>query len=165
MTTTFIGLPVEGEKAWTQRRIEQGPPEEFEAALRALFDHEIIEAVRWVQYTPYFNDGEPCIFNVQEYGGGIKFTDTDDYVSTEDGQDEWLAHVGGEKFNYNGPGYPAVQYVTIEGAHPVAGEAAKAFYKTLLSGRHDHLLQDVFGDHAEITATREKIVIGEYQHD
>jgi len=29
-----------------------------------FLDREKVEAVRWTQYTPYFNDGDPCVFHV-----------------------------------------------------------------------------------------------------
>src|SRR5688572_125580 len=31
-----------------------------------LAAHPKIEAVKWTQYTPYFNDGDPCVFSVNE---------------------------------------------------------------------------------------------------
>jgi len=38
-----------------------------ESAIGILFDEfEEIVAVRWRQYTPYFNDGDPCVFRVNE---------------------------------------------------------------------------------------------------
>ncbi len=37
------------------------------AVLQPIFDaNPTLEAVRWTQYTPYFNDGEPCVFGVNE---------------------------------------------------------------------------------------------------
>lgn len=40
-------------------------PELAEQA-RAVFADERIRAIRWTQYTPYFNDGDPCIFRVNQ---------------------------------------------------------------------------------------------------
>ncbi len=42
-----------------------------------------VQAVKWVQYTPFFNDGEPCIFRMGEFE--VLLTDAgsdDEYVST-----------------------------------------------------------------------------------
>lgn len=34
-------------------------------ALKAFLEkHPVIDSVKWQQYTPYFNDGEPCTFGV-----------------------------------------------------------------------------------------------------
>jgi hypothetical protein len=42
-----------------------------EAAIKELLNdfltkHPEAEGIEWEQYTPYFNDGEPCVFNVYE---------------------------------------------------------------------------------------------------
>lgn len=37
---------------------------EFPAILKPLFDkYPAVEKIRWVQYTPYFNDGDECTFS------------------------------------------------------------------------------------------------------
>ena len=46
--------------------------EEGENAIKELFKelfekHPQLESVSWRQYTPYFNDGDPCYFRVGEF--------------------------------------------------------------------------------------------------
>lgn len=41
------------------------------AAMKTAFidffnEHPDIHALSWRQYTPYFNDGDPCVFGVRE---------------------------------------------------------------------------------------------------
>jgi len=39
----------------------------FKEALKEFFDaYPDVAAVKWTQYAPYFNDGEPCTFGVNE---------------------------------------------------------------------------------------------------
>jgi hypothetical protein len=54
-----------------------------EAAQTVFEAHPEIQRIQWTQYTPYFNDGEPCVFNVHDvefYGAGetSKLVDEDD---------------------------------------------------------------------------------------
>ena len=36
----------------------------FLMAIKNIFKNKNIEAISWTQYTPYFNDGEECVFQV-----------------------------------------------------------------------------------------------------
>lgn len=39
----------------------------FAASIKEFFEnHPTVEAIRWDQYAPYFNDGDPCVFSVNE---------------------------------------------------------------------------------------------------
>ena len=70
--TTFAGRPVEGEISYYGNDPkDQLPIEEFIAALNAGLAVAEIEAVRWRAYTPYFNDGDPCVFGIR--GAEAKF--------------------------------------------------------------------------------------------
>src|SRR5689334_1109830 len=45
---------------------------EGQAALKAEFagffeKNPKVEAIRWTQYTPHFNDGDPCTFSLHEF--------------------------------------------------------------------------------------------------
>jgi hypothetical protein len=55
---------VEAQQAILKLAQEQGKPIVF-AALQPLFDLGI-KQVYWTQFTPYFNDGEPCEFAVHD---------------------------------------------------------------------------------------------------
>jgi hypothetical protein len=50
--------------------------------LKSFFEaNPNIEAVRWTQYTPHFNDGDACVFGVHEPSAQLK--------GSEDFQDEY----------------------------------------------------------------------------
>jgi hypothetical protein len=109
----------------------------FANELKTLFDsHPELVAVRWNQYTPYFNDGNTCEFGV----GGLAYKTTstpEDAGDLEDGFDyAW--------------GNESPLLVSL-------GEFRKGFI--------DEVLLAAFGDHVEITATRDGIEVEEYSHD
>ena len=63
----FMGIPVEGDRAnrKSYRSYTPRPIEELYPYFQAAFDKGI-KAVTWHQYTPHFNDGEPCEFSVYD---------------------------------------------------------------------------------------------------
>jgi hypothetical protein len=129
-----------------------------QAMLKALFT-EFLSAtpglkVVWRQYTPYFNDGDACVFRVGEPY----------YIppgADEDGADEdelslWSI---GRELNYDKK--PNPHY------NPTLAKLAKAFEGKLRDV--EDILEDAFGDHARVTAA---LVDGsvvfdveEYDHD
>lgn len=111
-----------------------------EAAVKSLIAeffaaNPTIEAVKWTQYTPYFNDGDPCVFHVGETYARVDGVEGDD----DDGfTDSW----------------------SLEGAPK---EAIRVLGETL--GSLEDVLEVVFGDHAEVIATRDELRVEEYDHD
>ena len=89
----------------------------------------------WTQYTPYFNDGDACVFSY--YGMSVcndsETADDDLY----DWEDMWTA----------GKKYPEL-----------------AEFEKVLSASTDILLA-MFGDHVMITVTPQGIDVDEYEHD
>jgi lysophospholipase L1-like esterase len=91
-----------------------------------------IDAVKWSQYTPYFMDGDPCVFGVNEIVLVSKelFTDEDaDSYHGENSVPEWDADA---EFR---PLFDAANEIR----NPLPNE----------------LLQDIFGDHVEVTIYRD----------
>jgi len=63
-SSQFLGMKVEGSYGgWT--RAIQKPIEDLYPYFKLAFDKGVT-AVMWEQYTPGFNDGEPCEFSVME---------------------------------------------------------------------------------------------------
>lgn len=88
-----------------------------------------VYGVKWNQYTPYFNDGEPCVFRV---GTIATYLNKEDFENVD--KDIWEFEVYGEE------------------------------PETSLNEVEDILLA-VFGDHAQVSVTREKIEVEVYDHD
>lgn len=162
---TILGLPIYGEVQHDGSNTKQEPWTKFEDALRGALAIPGFVGVRWVQYTPYFNDGEPCYFRVSMHG--FKFLDTDEEAGDwEDGYDDMI------------PGAPNGRW----GNHPSTGkygwipdvvgdrgtqryQAAEAFRSAVEDGHHKVKLQDVFGDHSTVTVTQTKIEVEFYDHE
>lgn len=170
--TSFMGIPVEGEKTRgvTPRRAQR-PVEELEPLLMAVLHDPLITEVGWYQYTPYFNDGEPCEFSVHT----IWFRTTQDpqkAASDEDEEDEeeelWqleldyhpvLAHRewSHEHRSYvNRPLSPEVRETSLR---------CQALHDALDGGEFEDVILETFGDHAMVTAKPTGFTIDFYQHD
>ena len=108
----------------------------FQDNAKGLFaTHSILERFAWTQYTPYFNDGDPCEFSAHV-----------DYPEVND--DEEFFYYSDSKKKPTDP-------------FTVAGLAVVEFLKAF-SGDD---LEEMFGDHCKVTVTREGVEVEEYDHD
>jgi hypothetical protein len=114
-----------------------------------------IHAIIWNQYAPYFNDGDPCYFSVNS----PMFTN----ASTE----EQLSEIYGEE--YNGPDDDIFTIYSWNGsAAEVDGinvESLKSFESFITAHEMTDVLEEMFGEHVTVTATREGFTAEEYDHD
>lgn len=54
-------------------------------AFKEVFDkHPSIESIYWTQYTPYFNDGDPCYFRMGEYEVEYLEDEEDEAIKNDD---------------------------------------------------------------------------------
>ena len=98
-----------------------------------------IQAVRWTQYTPYFNDGDECVFGLASLF--IKY----EGMNPEDAED-------GDGFVY---------------CYDYGDDAkvSKQFAKWFNTLWDDDIFLSAFGNHMQITVTPEGIETSEYEHD
>lgn len=161
MTDTFFDKPINGDiTRYTERAVDQHDPQELIEKLDALIALDGVEKVRWHQYTPYFNDGDPCVFGV--YAPRVKLRgdedeefDYDEYrddyslYQYEDGETRY--HTSNRKFEVNGidtkPVYDAI--TELEG----------------LFAHHENVLKEKFGDPAEVTYDGESFDVEYYDHE
>jgi len=123
---------------------------------RTMASYPQIIGIRWTQYTPYFNDGNECIFGVGEVRVRLAGTPEDggDY---EDGYlDSYnLGEYSRERHEY--------VYETEE-----AKQAAAIINEVgdFIAKIPDDVMKDSFGDHVQITVTHaDGFIIEEYVHD
>jgi hypothetical protein len=109
--------------------------------------HPAIKAVGWTQYTPYFNDGDACVFSVH----GL-------YASTKDERDDSLYDdaTWDEVYSYKGATIP-------EGLSETDWKDLNELSEAL-SGMEDEL-EAIFGDHVKVIVTTEGVEVEEYEHD
>jgi hypothetical protein len=159
-------------------------------SFKDFFDaHPEARGIKWSQYTPYFNDGDACVFRVhgfdlildkkhmaEDIKKILKFdesktdeSDADDDFNEDNHVDAFYV-VENSKHNvkdYNGP------YSRAREAGVQLRELTKAEKKLIkdydeLTGACDKIesvLQDIFGDHVMVVATRDGFRTEEYEHD
>ncbi|MBT2449446.1 hypothetical protein J7F03_20610 [Streptomyces sp. ISL-43] len=149
-------------------RVEQKPIEEFQPILQAVLDDAVVVEFGWRQYTPYFNDGEPCEFSV--YGSWVRTeadTDVEDeYELDLDGDHPSLGRVEGiwgpdpER-----PGREKRIGEKFTGPDRARYDRCQALRGAVECGQFEHVLLEAFGDHAAVTVRRHGIEVDFYDHD
>ncbi len=129
-----------------------------------------ITAVIWTQYTPYFNDGEPCVFGLQD----PTFTNAseDEMKNVNpwgeyEGEDEnvWVCEgrisrvLSGHHKWHKGL---AEQILNAGGVDIASCDMIESMFA---SSEMEDIFETLFGDHVKVTATRKGFDIDEYEHD
>lgn len=116
-----------------------------------LVDNPQVEAIRWTQYTPYFNDGDTCTFRVND--PMFKFVG----ASEDDGDygDGFLSVPSNYGADYNADFRAACSRELFEKCRELERE---------LGGLED-VLYALFDDHVQVTVTRDGVDVEEYDHD
>lgn len=113
----------------------------FSEQSKELFDkHPTLVKFGWIQYTPYWNDGEPCEFSAQLESPHMLLVGQDDEVYEEEA---W---------------FPDDAEITDES---IAFRAIIEF----LSQFDDEDVEILFGDHCQVTVTEDGVEVEEYEHD
>lgn len=120
--------------------------EYFKDATKALFDtYPGLEWFDWRQYTPYFNDGDACVFGVDAYGNA--------FLNGEELEEVYFSQWRQDEKAENG------EELTEE-------EKFARDYYTLLTKVPEDVMESLFGDHVKITVNRDgRIEVDEYNHD
>ncbi len=130
----------------------------FNEFVKQFFDElPEVQTIRWLQYTPYFKDGDTCHFSVH----GIYFSnakpdqlDVSGYTVEDSNPVLWST----EGYKYNDDlieGRPYLNYME---------KPMRAF--TEMVNSISDILPDIFGEHVQVTITREGIQIEDYSdHD
>lgn len=159
MNTEEVSTLIESmnaEMAETRKRFQERMREVFKDAFKQFFaDNPEVTCVSWRQYTPYFNDGDPCVFRC--YADYAAFTNATDYTNVRwgeydgDGEGVWVLDR-----DYGG---------SDEELMP-KGLSTKADKFCMLLGKIDtDVFLQTFGDHCIVYATRDGFETSEYEHD
>ena len=107
-----------------------------------------IIGLRWEEYTPYFNDGDACIFRV----GELRFRPAHGSEEAGEQEDGYLAY-------YDEEAKPLVNELT----------AVKELGQLLNTPEIESICEAAFGDHTRVTITRDgdKLLVEAepYEHD
>ena len=144
---------------------------EFPSILAPFFEaNTSIQSIGWSQYTPYFNDGEECVFSTNidmDYGLRINGEGIDDsslltislysapkFLAKDGSYERWI-----EK-------YPDDAIDPIKDADQLALYLSIKEIVDTLSSIPDEFYKSLFGDHVEVTINRDgSVEKEEYEHD
>lgn len=176
--TTYLGVPLVSHNGPSDTPVQQ-PIEGLEPVLMALLADPLITAFGWRQYTPYFNDGEPCYFMVHEPWFVTRY-DPQPHPDPENDGDvdhEWswddytishhptLGHRGYRYVRNDDHAMIREPRGDYEGKHEASWKRCNALSSAIGSGVFDHALLAKFGDHAEITIRPTGITVDDYSHE
>lgn len=149
-----FGLPISGDVNYYNDNVtvEQWPIERLQPYISAMLQDEDVVKFGWVQYTPYFNDGEACNFGIH----GVFAVTTDTQAKTKE-----YEFFGEEEFNRWDHEIRSYAY----GDSPKSPEHHIQFMEQIESGHYHQALEKTFGDPAVVTITREGIDLEYYSHD
>ena len=170
-------------KAEYDRKLQHEGKAAVKDAFKDLFDkYPEVRSVVWSQYTPYFNDGEPCYFSVHEFDVNLGTDDSikadvearkvemkaaadqGDYKKAQQLKnqvDQLMDRLGGSDDDYS---YGETLYSLRKSKNPREVEVAEAV-RNLQKELPSDVLESVFGDHVKIVATRQGFKITEQDHD
>lgn len=159
MTRSFLGIPVDGDIIRHEGRAQR-PLEELRPILRAVLDEELITEFGWRQYTPYFNDGDPCVFGVS--GTWFHTVDNDADTDLEDLTLGYNLSVANRRWNDRALKWDEVVLAPNKAALHAKCRTLEAAVE---GGEFYNVLLEAFGDHAQVTVQRNGITVGFYEHD
>jgi hypothetical protein len=128
----------------------------FKLAFKEFFEaNPEVHVVGWRQYTPYFNDGDECVF--QCYAEYAFVSNTKDYENIR-----WGEYEGDEEGVWCSDGdYGDHNKELI----PESVEKNADALRKLLSKIDEDVFLDMFGNHVQVFATREGFDVQDYDHD
>lgn len=152
-------MPTLEEYLLAKSKLEEAKKEAAEAARSAFADgaksllerHPVLNSFGWTQYTPYFNDGDECVFSANTDYPHIRFAAVGCDDDDDDDDCEWSDFKARRKLVYGG------QLTEEESAGLAVIEFLRHF--------DDEAMEAMFGDHVKVTVTRDGTEVDEYEHD
>lgn len=185
MTTAF-GLPISGDiNHGGSDPSDQRPIEELAPIFQALLDDPNVLEFGWTQYTPYFNDGDICEFSVHSpWVRTVDDVDADDTYDLEVSDTHptlgFVSYVEREltpaeieeerrrRMTVYRPNPYVSTYtwdrVEREAKYPETLKRAEKL-SAIQRVEYEWGMKAAFGDHAQVTVTRDGIQVDEYSHD
>lgn len=151
--TNFI-TEYEQQKKQFQERVSSRLKEVFKEFFRECPE---IKTISWLQYTPYFNDGDECIFSVKE----VYFSNVEkQYVNTWGELEEMESSNDTDLYNSND--YEIRNNPNIS---TKSKELIKSLSEILESTSMSDIMKNVFGDHVFVRVDKDGIDIEQHNHD
>jgi len=125
-----------------------------------IFDaFPVVRAIQWTQYTPYFNDGDPCYFSVNE----ARIALNEDFMESLQASEKQCLYECRDdfmEFSYRLDDHPdSPTAKVLKKIKKALGE-----FQGVLNDLSE-AMEEAFGDHQQITITRDGVESEEYSHD
>lgn len=182
----FMGLPVTGdydpEKVCVQRTLD-----ELRTIVQSVLQDPGVDSFGWRQYTPYFNDGEPCEFTAtgfwakpatdQQVPAYCDNCGTDqDPVVLGDPENCWCDNEDSYGFPgyHDDPPFGKRDYrwenstridLGYSGPDEARYDRLQALCSAIEGGQFYDVLRSQFGNHVKIVVTKESVELTTYEHD
>lgn len=109
-----------------------------------------IKSIYWIQYTPYFMDGDTCEFSIHD----IIVSNTEEALATYPGDD-----CGDDSIWADSADDVEKEYVP----NAIHRKLLKNF--SALINKSGDLIQEVFGDHVRVIGTKTGFKVQSYEHE
>ena len=149
---------------------------EFPQIVSPIFEiSENLEKIGWAQYTPYFNDGDECVFGVRrdrdslyvngQYGDDSTLIQEYVYETiTSENIEEHRKQNANDPYHLNNQIGAWGRFINKDRDVSLCESVSK--FSEILMSIPDEFLKDLFGDHTKITIHRDgSIETEEYDHD
>ncbi len=135
-----------------------------------FFDQNpLIKVIGWAQYTPYFNDGDACVFSVGEVGFGMDENDigADPYEYTKIKKPhQYTLDAAAEGKDYAVEALAEWEALCAEHGEAILNQTqANCDELSKLLEHIDDQLEEMFGDGVQVVVTSNGIDTEEYEHD
>lgn len=131
----------------------------FKSETAKLFaDYPDLVSFSWTQYTPYFNDGDECVFSVHDYYKLLFRGEDPDEVDEydEEGIDMW-------SLNWHLNNADKSDYDVTRGGK-ISLDLVQRI-DAVVAGMDEDVMKALFGDHVSVTVYADRVETELYDHD
>lgn len=140
-----------------KKQFQQKMKSEFKGFFKQFFEQNPeVTTVSWRQYTPYFNDGDACVFSC--YAEYAFATNAEDYEKIrygeylgEDPENVWI-----DDADYGSINEELIPDHVVKNMEEL---------RRILGKVPDEIYLELFGDHVTVYAHKEGFTVEDYKHD
>lgn len=130
-----------------------------------LSDTPEVEKIVWTQYTPYFNDGEPCVFCINKF----ELKPNWELLSLRDKQSLLEGSYTESYEEYDSYHYGEASLLRIlyqdKSCFSDENKNKLRYFSDEFNKIPKDIFLDMFGDHCQVTVNRDGITVEEFDHD
>lgn len=151
-----------------RKKFQETAQELFKETTNEFFEaNPGVNAIVWTQYSPFFNDGDECVFRVNDPSFTNAVEEQLDNINygEYDGEDEnvWVAEAW--SLTSTGDWAKELRNKIKECNSVVDVESLGAFSDTITSNAMEDVMESMFGNHVRVVATRDGFYVDDFDHD